>query len=176
MSRAWSHITTMQRWARRVILPEYWKEEACWEWRGGHTDEGYLGAFQIGGGVKSSPARYGYTRFVEPIPGRFSVDHLCRNRGCVNPMHLEAVPHGVNTLRGNACTAIHARKTHCPQGHPYDSVNTYLQVTASGIHRECRKCRNAWNRAWRKSHKEQHNASVYRRRAAAKARGRNVIS
>jgi hypothetical protein len=67
---------------------------SCWEWTGGHTADGYA----------STPSGYAhrvvYEFLVEPIPDGMTIDHLCRNRGCVNPDHLEPVTHSVNALRG----------------------------------------------------------------------------
>jgi hypothetical protein len=67
--------------------------------------------------------RASYEIFKGPIPEGLQIDHLCMVRSCVNPDHLEAVTHKVNTLRGNSISAINARKTHCPKGHPYEGSN-----------------------------------------------------
>src|ERR1019366_9702648 len=100
--------TMMQRWAAKVRLPEHWKEEACWEWMGAKR-EGYG---QVWGGSRHlapsgrysylpiSATRYSYERFVGPIPKGLHLDHLCRNRGCVNPEHLEPVTCQENIRRG----------------------------------------------------------------------------
>jgi hypothetical protein len=81
--------------------------------------------------------RYAYEERHGAIPPGMTLDHLCRNPSCVNPDHLEAVTHRTNVLRGNAPPAICARRTHCPQGHPYTEANTaYLKSGA----RRCREC------------------------------------
>jgi hypothetical protein len=85
-----------------------------------------------------------------PIPSGLEVDHLCRNRACVNPRHMALVPHRENTLRGMAPTAINARKTHCPAGHPYDGENTYM---APDGWRQCMTCRREWQRRFRARHR-----------------------
>ncbi len=53
------------------------------------------------------------------VPKGLDLDHLCRNRRCVNPDHLEIVTHRENVLRGEGIAAKKARATECPNGHPY---------------------------------------------------------
>jgi len=64
--------------------------------------------------------RFAYEDQVGPIPAGLEVDHLCAVRSCVRPAHLEPVTHAENLRRAGA------RKTHCPQGHPYSDENTRL--------------------------------------------------
>ena len=102
--------------------------------------------------------RWAYEYFVGPIPDGLDIDHVCHNdsgcelgfdcphRRCVNPNHLEAVPHHVNLARGNGNTgAINAAKTHCPQGHPYSGENLYVDPRGS---RQCRACKREANRRY----------------------------
>lgn len=103
----------------------------CWEWRGGRSNGGYGQVWKDGRHEKAH--RVVYELMVGPIPGDLTIDHLCRNRGCVNPSHLDPVPMRVNILRGEAPPAINARKTHCIRGHPF-------AVTKRG--RVCRTCTN----------------------------------
>ncbi|MGZ6854085.1 MAG: HNH endonuclease [Mycobacteriaceae bacterium] len=77
---------------------------------------------------------------VGPIPRGLELDHLCRNRRCVNPDHLEPVSHRENCHRaelGVAAADIMRSRTHCPRGHKYDQSNTYR--TPKG-YRVCRTC------------------------------------
>lgn len=67
------------------------------------------------------------------IPAGLTVDHICRNRRCINVDHLRLLPNQENA-RNNGM----ARRTHCPAGHPYDDTNTYVRP-ATG-HRKCRAC------------------------------------
>lgn len=80
--------------------------------------------------------RIAYVHHKGPIPSDMTVDHVCRNRCCVNPDHLRLLSNRVNaTLNGNAI------KTHCPRGHEYTEANTRLQRHPSGrLHRYCRAC------------------------------------
>lgn len=82
--------------------------------------------------------RVAYKEFVGPIADEVVLDHLCRNRACVNVAHLEPTTDRVNILRGDTIAARNAAKTHCPQGHPYDEVNTYVRRDGKG--RECKAC------------------------------------
>lgn len=81
--------------------------------------------------------RVAYELMVGPIPEGLHIDHLCRNRGCVNPAHMEPVTCAENVLRGVGFGAINRAKTHCPQGHAYDAANTYINKNGR---RQCRAC------------------------------------
>lgn len=116
----------------------------CLPWMGGLRSNGY-GTFAIKSGgrwTQTTAHRAAYRVFCGEIPDGFEVDHLCRNRRCINPDHLEAVPMEENRRRRNAA------KTHCPQGHPYTSANTRMQGDSDGyLTRVCRTCERARSRA-----------------------------
>lgn len=82
--------------------------------------------------------RYAYEEAYGPLPEGLHVDHLCRNKACMEPTHLEAVTPGENNARAKAVI------THCPHGHEYTEENTYRRP-GSG-HRDCKTCRRARNR------------------------------
>lgn len=108
-------------------------ENECWP---------YLGANTQGYGIygKRRAHRVSYEMLVGPIPEGLHLDHLCRNRACVNPGHLEPVSHRENMRRGNGWPGRNAKKTHCPQGHPYSEENVWLE---KGGGRHCRTCMRA---------------------------------
>jgi len=107
----------------------------CWTWGASTNTDGY-GIFKIDGVVKRAH-KVSYEFFIGFVPDGLEIDHLCRNRSCVNPLHLEPVIHYENTKRGDAGVNSRA-KTHCPTGHPYRGEN--LRVGPNG-HRYCRRCR-----------------------------------
>ncbi len=120
----------------------------CWIWISAERGKGY-GGFYIGEGRTALAHRIAYQLVKGPIPEGFNLDHLCRTRFCVNPGHLEPVTLRKNILRGAGFAATNAKKTHCPNGHPYDDNNTALYYR----HRSCRICHAARERKRRSERK-----------------------
>lgn len=132
-----------------ILSERFWEkvrpnETGCWLWIGASAGQGY-GRYTIGRGVEDYSHRVAYEAFKESIPASYEIDHLCKNRTCCNPSHLEAVTHLENVRRSpdteatrTAKGARNRTKTHCPQGHPYDEKNTYINTQG---HRACRACR-----------------------------------
>lgn len=140
MRKGISPLTAPARFWNKVSR---WDPDHCWLWLGGLTGRGGYG--QIGVSEKKVLAhRFAYELLVGPIPVGLEIDHLCRNRICVNPKHMEPVVGHVNILRGTGWSARHARKTHCPHGHPYSPDNTYRDPQGG---RRCRTCMREHDRA-----------------------------
>lgn len=103
----------------------------CWEWTASRTPGGY-GAFNAPG-VARNAHRALYVLMVGPIPKDRHLDHICRNRRCVNPDHLEPVTQAENNRRAAAV------KTHCPKGHPYVAGNLVRRSNRPAS-RDCATC------------------------------------
>lgn len=127
----------------------------CWMWTASLRADGY-GQFRIGGradGRTVRAHRVAYELLIGPIPEGLVIDHLCRNRACVNPDHLEPVTHKVNVLRGEGVSAKAARATSCPYGHAYDKANTYWRRDGRRYCRACHLAQSAATYAKRKAKK-----------------------
>ena len=120
-------------WAR--IMQRIEEDSAgCWNWVGHKNIDGY-GIISIKDRPKYAH-RIAYEEFVGPVDDGKFIDHICRNRICVNPEHMESVTSRENTLRGVGITAMNAKKTHCPSGHEYSKKNTRRY----GNERYCKEC------------------------------------
>lgn len=123
------------------------RSPGCWEWIGSHNKSGY-GQFGFSFARSVSAYRFAYEYVRGKVPAGLELDHLCRNPGCVNPYHLEAVTPYVNTMRGESPFAKKARQTHCKNGHPLsgDNLKVYIRKTNGRKIRLCNICRKETER------------------------------
>ena len=148
------------------LLPERVKSkfsvedgDGCWTWRA--TKSNGYGRLFIGG--RAWPAhRWVYEALVGLIPEGLTLDHLCRNRACVRPDHLEPVTMRENILRGESFAAVNNRKTHCKHGHEFTPENTYVATPAW---RGCRTCARDARRKWKSRNRDRVNAQQRELRA-----------
>lgn len=123
----WYHITMnkspLDRFMSKVSI-----EESCWTYTG-QTDNGYGRFWYMGKGILAH--RWIYEQLVSPIPPEMQIDHLCRNRSCVNVGHLEVVSNNEQQRRRSIS------QTHCKNGHEFTEDNVYLYNNK----RNCIECR-----------------------------------
>ena len=110
----------------------------CWNW---------TAALRAGYGqmwTKRNIHRYFYVDIFGEIPAGLDLDHLCRNRRCCNPWHLEPVTRRENILRGKTIPARNFAKTQCDKWHPLSGENLYTWNDDRGRpHRRCKTCAKA---------------------------------
>lgn len=152
--------------------------DECWPWI--VTNRQGYGAFRVNGRTIAAH-RFSWLLAGGSLPEGLELDHLCRNRACQNPRHLDLVTRRVNILRGEGQPAKNARATHCVNGHLLSGANlrfrsdgtrrcaacSVVQGTATrAAHPEQRKARYA---RYREAHREERNAYMRARRLAAYA-------
>lgn len=104
---------------------------SCWEWVGSKNSEGYGNFSYKGKTVSAHRLSYEFIK-GEIDPGK-EIDHLCKNKSCVNPEHLESVAHKINISRASFYGRF---KTKCKNGHDLIEGNIFY----SGENRRCRIC------------------------------------
>lgn len=128
-----------KRWSSKVEK----SDSGCWAWIGATTRNGYGQVYLKYEHILAHRLTW-VAHHKRDVPEGLTLDHLCRNRACVNPAHLEPVPFRTNLLRGVSPVAVNARATHCKHGHelsPDNLVERYLPEK-----RACKTCRVASDR------------------------------
>lgn len=123
-------LTSLPKRVQSKIEPE--PNSGCWLWTGSLDKDGYARVSLGGKGKWRRAQRAIYELLIGKIPNGLVLDHLCRNRACVNPEHLEPVSNRVNVLRGVGVAAHNAQMVKCIRGHYFDAV--------WGGQRGCRTC------------------------------------
>lgn len=116
---------------------DFGDDDMCWEWNGNIDQYGY-GTY---GNQNHMVHRVVYELFVDKLGTDEFLDHLCMNRSCVNPNHLEIVAPVVNVRRSNSICGINHRKTHCVMGHEFTPDNTYTPPQRLN-RRYCKRCQD----------------------------------
>ena len=154
--------------AMQTLEERFWpkveKTEECWNWKASLNGRGYG---QIGVVINGKPKncvahRIAYELVKGPIPEGLTLDHLCRNRLCVNPDHLEPVTNKENIMRGTGMSVINSKKTHCPQGHPLIKGNLIPNKLKQGV-RRCLTCARIQRRASMRKIRSEGRDSYYSR-------------
>lgn len=143
--RAYNPVPLVDREAKDRFLSkiEVNPENGCHDWIGPVSVYGYGSHWVKGeeGWKKYYVHRLAYVLAHGELREDMTLDHLCRNRACCNPEHLEPVSLKKNIMRGDSPSAHHSRKTHCHRGHEFTKENTGIYKGAKGKPmRRCKKC------------------------------------
>ena len=111
----------------------------CHLWTGYVNDAGY-GIVNCGDLYQARAHRVVWEQERGPIPEGAQIDHLCRNRRCVRPDHLEPVTQQENIERGLVNRLRNGMDSKCVNGHEYTSENTYHPPSGKPYYRQCREC------------------------------------
>lgn len=140
-------------------------ESGCWQWTASKNQYGY-GQFYIDGFMLRAH-RAAYELIEGPIPDGLELDHLCKNRGCINPAHLDPVTHRENVQRASPRRRLDP--TRCMAGHEFTDENTLLRPDGT---RTCRICNRAYSLRYRDANRQ----DVNRRRRDRRREARNDVA
>jgi len=123
------------------------RQQTCWLWLGRKNHAGY-GLFDVGATTERAHRMAVRIFSGKNLPANRVVDHLCGNRSCVNPGHLEVVSQATNNMRATtSITRLNKLKTKCSRGHDLAGNNLYI---VGGKRRMCRKCKNTSSKTWKR--------------------------
>jgi hypothetical protein len=117
------------------IVEDCGYETPCWIWQGFLDRNGY-GIVWLNTRRRAAHIVL-YEREIGPIPVGLELDHLCRNRSCICPRHVEPVTHAENLRRGHAPNMIARRENRCSRGHLFDAKNTLIRANGRKMCRAC---------------------------------------
>jgi len=120
------------------------EKNGCWTWTGSLNHKGYGQVSWHGKVVRAHRIIY-FLITGKEVPSNMTIDHLCRNRACVNPDHMEVVTGKENTLRGENFSACNKRKQFCPRGHSLSGNNLLAAALRHGG-RDCKTCKREKHR------------------------------
>lgn len=117
------------------------RDNGCWEWTGSDNGNGYgrmiMGSRKLGTRREMYAHAIAYELLVGRVPDGMVIDHLCRNRLCVNPAHLEVVTNEENIRRGEWAPLTLAQRDKCSHGHPFSAENTAYSSDGARVCRTC---------------------------------------
>ena len=140
---------------KRVLSRITVNNQGCWEWKSPLHDGGY--ATMSVDDKSQYIHRLIYEYYHGQIQSDLQIDHLCRNRKCVNPIHLELVTQKENIMRGKGVGVLNSLKTQCPKGHPYTKENLIMYKDGS---KKCRICHNERQKQYQRKLKEENYLAV----------------
>lgn len=138
----------MKRFHQKYRQEDRGYDSPCWIWQAGKDRDGY-GRFVMNGKTMAAH-RASWELHVGELPPypEKEIDHLCKQRDCVNPGHLRAVTHDENCEGASSFAQVNKAKTHCAKGHRLSEDNIYTRKRGW---RACKTCQIEWSRSYRAS-------------------------
>ena len=123
-------------------LIEYIPGFTCWAWMGRCDKGGYGRITKTNNEHGYIAHRLSYELYRGGIPDGYDIHHLCKNKWCVNPNHLEPISKREHMILDNPIIALNANKSHCINGHEFNYQNTIIRTFDKGRHphRRCNVC------------------------------------
>lgn len=151
------YIYSHRQWKTQTADQRFWakvdKSDGCWNWTASLTANGYaLFKLDTTAGKSIMAHRYAYQELNGPIPDDLTIDHLCKNRRCCNPAHMEVVTRGENSRRGKGwIQGVAVRRANaeigCRKGHPRTPDHAFKTPKGNWRCRTCDRIRQATKKA-----------------------------